>query len=110
MLNDIIITESNGDRRKIGIYNDKTNEFITQRNGSKHLLRKYDAWAIDKKLVVDILAPKKALIIIQDIKSKKEYRIHANEFLDKATETTYYQHRSQLYLRRDMFEVLKMSV
>lgn len=110
MKHDIRIKESNGVKKVIGVYDDITNEFTTQRNGSKHLLRKYNAWAIDKKLVETLLVPKKALIVIQDTKAKKEYRISSEEFMELSSEITYYEHREQLYLHRDRFQVLKMSV
>ena len=110
MKHDIRITETNGAKKIIGVYDDIANEFTTKRNIEKHLLRKYNAWALDKDLVYKVLLPHKAIIIIIDTKEKMKYKITVTEFEELASEINFHQHRTQLYLNRDKFEVLKASV
>lgn len=110
MINDIKITEANGKKKIIGTYDDKKNIFTTKRSLTKHLLKKYNAWALDKKLVETILAPKGAIIVIHETSERVEYRINASEFLDLAREVNFNEHRPQLYLHRDKFQTLEGNV
>ena len=86
------------------MYNSETKEFITFRNTKKHLLRKHNAWALDKKLVLDILLPDKGTIRIVDRSGKKDYRISVTKFVELSGEVDYHQHRPQLYLNIEKFE------
>ncbi|MBO8161139.1 MAG: hypothetical protein H0Z24_05835 [Thermosipho sp. (in: Bacteria)] len=107
MKHKVVITEKNGEKRNIGYYDDEKNEFVTLRDNGKHLLRKYNAWAIDKKLLEELLAPKNTTIIIKDTKNRKAYKINAKEFLEKGREVDFHQHRKQIYLNINSFEVTK---
>jgi hypothetical protein len=106
-LKDIIVKEDNGVKKRVGRLNESDNIFITKRDSTKHLLRKYNAWAIDKKLVEEILVPKNTLIRIESLNERKIYELHAQEFVALAKETDYYQHRPQLYVNKEKFRVRK---
>jgi len=104
---DIVLTEDNGVKKRVGQLDITNNVFITKRDSVKHLLRKYNAWAIDKKLVEEILVPRNALIRIESIGERVFYELEAVTFKELASETTYYQHRTQLYLNREQFRKRK---
>lgn len=107
MIYKIVITEDNGDKRNVGEYNEETNTFITYREGKKHLLRKYNAWAIDKKVLNMLLEKENPLIEIIDTKSKEKYIVLSEDFNKYGKEIQFHQHRKQVYLEKDKFKVIK---
>lgn len=100
-----MITENDGKRKNVGVLNTDTNMFFTYRDGKKHLLRKYNAWALDKKLVDTVLKSTNALIVIVDTTTKIRYTIETNVFISEATLIEFHQHRPQLYLNKERFNV-----
>lgn len=107
MIYKVVITEDDGSRRNVGEFNEETKIFTTYREGEKHLLRKYNAWAIDKKVLNMLLEKDNSIIKIIDSRNKIVYEVSAKEFSKYGKEIQYYQHRRQVYLEKDKFKVTK---
>lgn len=102
----VIIRESNSSKPKvIGSFSEESNVFKTVRDLDKHLLRKSNSWAIDLKLLNDLLLPRGSLIVIHSPKEKVTYNVKASMFKKFGKEIEYLNHRPQISLRRDYFEV-----
>lgn len=99
----VVITEDNGNKRIIGEYDKENKIFITHREGEKHLFRKYNAWAVDKKVVEMLQKEGNPLIVIIDVKNKVRYEISTKDFIKYANEIQYYEHRKQLYVPKEKF-------
>ena len=106
IINDVVIREDNGVKKHIGRFDVTNNIFTTTRDITKHLLRKYDAWALDKKVVEELLVPYDALIRIK-ANDGITYEIKAVTFKEKAKEIRFHEHRSQLYVSRAYFHRIK---
>ena len=102
----VIITEKDGIKKFIGSYDEVNKVFTSTRDVKKHLLRKYNAWSLDKKLVVELLVPNKALIRIVDLQGNK-YEIDAIKFLELSKDLEFHQHREQLYLSLNNFNIIR---
>lgn len=108
MKHKIMITEKDGKRKYAGMYDDELNEFVTYRNKKKHLLRKYNAWSLDKKLVEEVLQPNNAIINIVAKSSKEKFEITTEEFIKHSGEVEFHQHRKQLYVNIERFKRIRL--
>lgn len=104
MLQKIRLTEDDGKKHIIGIYNTDTKEFSTKRHISVHLFRKYNAYGLDKKFVLEHLVRWGATIKITEEPSKRIYRISAEDFVKYGIPISYHQHREQLCVNRKYFK------
>ena len=103
MIQKIRLTEKDGSKRIIGSYDTEKKVFTTNRHKTKHLLRKYNAWGIDKKFITEHLVPWGATIRIIEESTKKVYTITAKDFLKYGQEVNYYEHNPQLCVKKDYF-------
>lgn len=102
----IVLRENNSSKAKvIGSLCEDSNTFRTSRDIDKHLLFKSNSWAIDKKLLKDLLLPRGSLIVIYSPKEGLTYKVSASVFDKFGKEIEYLNHRPQISLRRDYFEV-----
>ena len=103
------IREPNSDKPKvIGKYVEETNVFRTARDYTKHLLKKYNAWAVDYNVLVEFLLPRNSTILIIDSKRSTIYKTTAEEFYNKGEEIEFLNHRKQMYLNLDYFSKEKI--
>ncbi len=103
MQSQIRVTETDGTKKVVGVYDSDTKIFTTKRNIGKHLFRKFNAYGLDKKLVLDYLVPWEATIHIIEIPSRKVYKISAKDFVKHGVPISYHQHREQLCVNREQF-------
>ena len=91
----IRITEKDGVKKVIGVYDDEAKVFVTKRDKNRHLLHKYNAWAFDKELIN--MLPNEALLVVEE-KHGYTYSILNKDFKNGAKCLNFNQHRLQLYL------------
>lgn len=109
MFKDVVIRETPNSKPKvIGRFNADTNTFETVRNYTKHLLRNKNAWALDYKLLKELLLPSNSLIVIIDSKRSTVYKTNAEHFYNKGEEIEYLNHRKQMCLNLDLFQKEKL--
>ena len=104
MYTDVVIRETERSKPKvIGRFNRDKNVFETVRDYEKHLLRKKNAWALDYKLVKELLLPSNSLIVIIDNKRSTVYKTTAKDLMEKGEEIEYLQHRKQICMNLNHF-------
>jgi hypothetical protein len=99
---EIIITQEDKIDRNIGTYNKSSNTFTSIRHYSRHFMRKYEGWGLDKE-TIEILAKNNSTIIIIDVENHIKYIVNANIFLQKGIEANFKSHKKQLFLNKNQF-------
>lgn len=101
-----IVIKEGTKEKVIGDYDRNKNVFTTTRDYTKHLIRKTNSWAIDYKLLKELLVPNNATIKIRDTKRRKTYIVSAKDFYNLGREIEYLNHRKQVSLNLNNFEVI----
>lgn len=101
----IQITEADGAKKVIGKYDPNKNLFTCDRTKSEHLLRKWNSWGLDQK-VVEFLATKGATIRLKDKETKWEYECKAVDLVTYGRVQEFNQHRPQLFLSVDQWGIV----
>lgn len=105
MFKDVVIRETPTSKPKvIGRFDAETNVFETVRDFKKHLLLKKNAWAVDYKLLTELLLPSNSMIIIHDTKRSTLYKTNAKTLYEKGEEIDYLKHRKQMCMNLELFE------
>lgn len=105
MFKNVVIRETPTSKPKlIGKFNEHTNVFETTRDYRKHLLLKKNAWALDYKLLKELLLPRNSTIIIIDSRRSCVYKTNAETFYNKGEEIEYLQHRKQMCMNLELFD------
>ena len=105
MFKDVVIRETPRSKPKvIGRFDADTNVFETMRDFKKHLLLKKNAWAIDYKLLTELLFPSNSTILIYDTKRTTLYKTNAKTLYEKGEEIDYLKHRKQMCMNLELFE------
>lgn len=98
------IYQTDGKERYVGNYDREKNMFTTERKYSKHYMRKYKAWGLDKGLLEKYKA-KNVKIVIVDTENKKRYETYTNVFIEKGITNEYWEHLQQVFLPLEHFRV-----
>ena len=109
MIQDVFVIEADKKKKKVGEFHVSYNSFVSVRDSRKHLLRKYNAWAIDKKVVLKFLQPRKCWIVIVDTYERVIYSVTSEKFIHESGEVNFNQHNPQLYLNMELFEATRYS-
>lgn len=105
MFKDVVIRETPRSKPKvIGRFDSETNTFETTRDFKKHLLLNKNAWAIDYKLLKELLLPSNSTIIIHDVRRSTLYKTSAKTLYEKGEEIDYLKHRKQICMNLDLFD------
>ena len=102
MIKPIVIRQKDGSKRNIGKYDEGSKTFTTYRDTKKHLLIKYNAWAIDVK-VLEFLIENEATVVVES--GKKTYIVSAKKFMKEGRQINFSHHRKQIALNRDEFNI-----
>jgi len=104
-----IKVKTNTRSRTIGILDPDKKTFCKEVIGSKHLFRKFDAWATDAKYFNDVLLPNNYTIVVKDKENGKTYTATA-EVMNKNGQYFHFKKkeeddRAQIFLSRRYFQV-----
>ena len=88
-------TYTNQKRKNIGGVSGDT--FSKKVKKSKHLLRKWEAWGMDKKVLDDLVCNGVQKVIIHETEENKDYIVTVKDFAEKGIEADF-GHSSQVFL------------
>lgn len=100
------VTKQDGKVNKIGKYFPDKKLFVATRERSIHLMKKWNAWGIDAK-VLEFLVGEQATIKIKDKETKQEFEILAVDLKLKGKIGEFNQHRPQVFLNVNEWEIVK---
>ena len=102
----IQVAEGDGAVKTIGKYYPATKEFRADKIKKEHFMIKHNAWGLDAK-VVDFLLQRNATIIVKEKETKWEFKTSAGEFKLHGILEEHKQHRPQLFLSLDHWEIIR---
>ena len=102
----IKVTEKDDAVKIVGKYYPDKHEFRAERTKTEHFMVKHNAWGLDAK-VVDFLLQNNADIIIKEKETKWEFKTSAGDFKLYGILEEHKQHRPQLFLSLDHWEITR---
>ena len=97
MIEKVYITQEDNKKRNIGTYDTEKNLFLSVRSYSRHFMRKYQGYGLDKKVLVDLVS-KNSRIVIFDEELNIRYETTAKIFWNKKIENHYWKHNTQCFM------------
>lgn len=95
----IRVKQSNGEIRKVGVYDDETKTLYIYRKKSKHFMHKIKAWGLDAEIFDQLCESGLKDIILYENESHTKYRVKVKDFLNNGLYLHFKPYRVQIFLK-----------